>query len=117
MATKNSNERAWTPQDVKALECAMLNKLEIGFTSIDNDEIPNPNKLSLDAKPTDFWGRKLELEKSIFINSSILTKEMVSKVENAKENDETPRSIRVFGQWLGSEGPSQESLQQSQLCL
>ena len=43
MAAKNNNERAWTPQDVKALECAMLNKLEIGFTSIDNDEIPNPN--------------------------------------------------------------------------
>ena len=74
MATSNSNERAWTPQDVKALECAMLNKLEIGFTSIDNDEIPNPNKLSLDAKPTDFWGRKLELEKSVFINSSIMVK-------------------------------------------
>ena len=88
MAAKNNNERAWTPQDVKALECAMLNKLEIGFTSIDRDEIPNPNKLPLDAKPTDFMGRKLELEKSIFINSSILTKEMVAKVENAKENDD-----------------------------
>ena len=88
MASSNKNERAWTPQDVKALECAMLNKLEIGFTSIDRDEIPNPNKLPLDAKPTDFWGRKLELEKSIFINSSILTKEMVAKVENAKENDD-----------------------------
>ena len=88
MASNFKNDRAWTPQDVKALECAMLNKLEIGFTSIDRDEIPNPNKLPLDAKPTDFMGRKLELEKSIFINSSILTKEMVAKVENAKENDD-----------------------------
>ena len=88
MASSNKNERAWTPQDVKALECAMINKLEIGITSIDQAEIPNPNKLPLEAKPTDFWGRKLELEKSIFINSSILVKEMVAKVENAKENDD-----------------------------
>ena len=87
-AFTDRNEPAWTPQDVKALDCAMINKLEIGITSIDKDEIPNPNKLPLDAKPTDFWGRKLELEKSIFINSSILTKEMVAKVENAKENDD-----------------------------
>ena len=88
MASNFKNDRAWTPQDVKALDCAMMNQLEIGFTSIDRDEIPNPNKLPLDAKPTDFMGRKLELEKSIFINSSILTKEMVAKVENAKENDD-----------------------------
>ena len=88
MASNFKNDRAWTPQDVKALECAMMNQLEIGFTSIDRDEIPNPNKLPLDAKPTDFMGRKLELEKSIFINSSILVKEMVAKVENAKENDD-----------------------------
>ena len=57
MATSNKNERAWTPQDVKALECAMINKLEIGITSIDQAQIPKPNKLPLEAKPTDFWGR------------------------------------------------------------
>ena len=68
MASSNKNECAWTPQDVKALECAMINKLEIGITSIDQAEIPNPNKLPLEAKPTDFWRRKLELEKSVFIN-------------------------------------------------
>ena len=58
MASSNRNERAWTPQDVKALECAMINKLEIGITSIDKDEILNPNKLPLDATPTDFWGQE-----------------------------------------------------------
>ena len=55
MATSNKNERAWTPQNVKALDCAMINELEIGITSIDQAEIPNPNKLPLEAKPTDFW--------------------------------------------------------------
>ena len=98
MASSNKNERAWTPQDVKALECAMINKLEIGITSIDQAQIPNPNKLPLEAKPTDFWGRKLELEKSIFINSSILVKEMVAKVENAKENDDKEVLIAVLKQ-------------------
>ena len=44
---------------MKALECAMINKFEIGITSIDQAEIPNLNKLPLEAKPTDFWGRKL----------------------------------------------------------
>jgi len=45
MATSNKNERAWTPQEVKALDCAMINELEIGITSMDQAEIPNPNKL------------------------------------------------------------------------
>ena len=79
MATSNKNERARTPQEVKALDCATINELEIGITSIDQAEIPNPNKLPLEAKPTDFWGRKLESEKSILINSSILTKKWLPK--------------------------------------
>ena len=79
MASSNEYERAWTPQDVKSLDCAMLNKLEIGITSIDQAEIPNPSKLPLEAKPTDFWVRKLESEKSIFINSSILVKKWLPK--------------------------------------
>ena len=98
MASSNKNEHAWTPLDVKALEYAMINKLEIGITSIDQAQIPNPNKLPLEAKPTDFWGRKLELEKSIFINSSILVKEMVAKVENAKENDDKEVPLTVLKQ-------------------
>ena len=96
MASSNKNERAWTPQDVKALDCAMINKLEIGITSIDQADIPNPNKLPLEAKPTDFRGRKLELEKSVFINSSILVKGIVTKVENAKENDHKEVLIAVL---------------------
>ena len=79
MASSNKNERAWTPQDVKALECAMINKLEIGIASIDQAEIPNPNKLPLEAKPTNFWGQRLELEKSIFKNSSIQSKKSSTK--------------------------------------
>ena len=79
MATSNKNERAWTPQEVKALDCAMINELEIGITSMDQAEIPNPNKLPLEALLTDFWGRKLESEKSILTNSSILTKKRLPK--------------------------------------
>ena len=94
----NKIERAWTPQDVKALDCAMINKLEIGITSINQDDIPNPNKLPLEAKPTDFWGRKLELKKSVFINSSILVKEIVTKIENAKENEDKEVLIVVLKQ-------------------
>ena len=99
MKKKKKVRKIWF-QDVKALEYAMINKLEIGITSIDQAEIPNPNKLPLEAKPTDFWGRKLELEKSVFINSSILVKEMVTKVENAKENDDKEVLIAVLKQHI-----------------
>ena len=76
------------PQDVKALDCAMINKLGTDINSFDQADISNPNKLPLEAKPTDFWGRKLELKKSIFKNSNILVKEIVTKIKNAKENDD-----------------------------
>ena len=65
MASSNKNERAWTPQDVTELDCAMIDKLGTDINSIDQADILNPNKLPLEAKPTDFWGRTLELEKSI----------------------------------------------------
>ena len=47
MASSKKNERAWTPQDVKALDCAMINKLGTDINSIDQADIPNPNKLPL----------------------------------------------------------------------
>ena len=78
-------ELAWTPQDVKALDCAMISKLGFDINSIDAADVQNPNKLPLEAKPTIFWGQSLELEKSIFKNSSILVKEIMTKVENAKK--------------------------------
>ena len=49
MATSNKNERAWTPKEVKALDCAMINESEIGITYMDQAEIPNSNKLPLEA--------------------------------------------------------------------
>ena len=98
MAASNKNGRAWTPQDVKALECAMISKLGTDINSIDQADIQNPNKLPLEAKPTDFWGRRLNLEKSIFKNSNILVKEIVTKIQNAKENDDKEVKITVLKQ-------------------
>ena len=40
----------------------------------------------MEAKPTQLSDRRLELEKSVFKNSSILINEIVSNVENAREN-------------------------------
>ena len=39
MATSNKIEHAWTSQDVKALDCAMISKLGIDINSIDGDDI------------------------------------------------------------------------------
>ena len=47
---------------VKAQECAMNNKLGTDINSIDEGDIKNPNKIPTEAKPTQFWGRRLELE-------------------------------------------------------
>ena len=98
MATSNKIERAWTPQDVRALDCAMISKLGTDINSIDAADIRNPNKLPLEAKPTLFWGWRLELEKSIFKNSSILAKQIITKVENAKENDDKEVLITTLKQ-------------------
>ena len=59
MATSNKIERAYTSQDVKAQECAIISKDGSDINSI--DESDTPNKLLMDAKPTQFWGRRLEL--------------------------------------------------------
>ena len=83
MATGNKIELAYTSQDVKAQECAMINKLGTDINSFDEGDIKNPNKIPEESKPTQFWGRRLELEKSIFNISRILVNEIVVKVENA----------------------------------
>ena len=59
MATSNKIERAWTSQDVKALDCAMISKLGPDINSIDEGDIRNPNKLPLEANPTSFSGCRL----------------------------------------------------------
>ena len=59
MATSNKIERAWTSQDVRSLDCAMISKLGSDINSIDECDIQNPNKLPLEVKPTNFWGQRL----------------------------------------------------------
>ena len=49
MRLKYHMSKAWTPQEVKALDCAMINELKIGITYMDQAEIPNPNNLPLEA--------------------------------------------------------------------
>ena len=78
--SNNKIERAYSSQDVKALECAMIGKLGSDINSIDASDIKNSNKLLLEAKPTQFWGRRLGLKKSVFKNSSILVNKIVTKV-------------------------------------
>ena len=98
MAAINKIERAYTPQDVKAQECAMIGKLGSDINSIDASDIKKPNKLPLETKPTQFWGRILEVEKSVFKNSSILVNKIETKVENAKENNDKEVLVTVLKQ-------------------
>ena len=56
------------------------------INSIDESDIKTPNKLPFEAKPTQFWGRRLELQKLIFKNLSVLFNETVTKVDAANEN-------------------------------
>ena len=74
----------------------MIGKLGSDIHSIDTSDIKNSNKLHLEAKSTQFWGRRLELEKYIFKNSSILVNEIASKVESAKENNDKVVIITVL---------------------
>ena len=83
---------------MKAQECAMIGKLGSDINSIDASDIKNSNKVPLEAKPTQFWGRRLELEKSVFKNSSFLVNEIVTKVENATENDDKEVLFAVLKQ-------------------
>ena len=77
MATSNKIERAYTSQDIKTQKYAMVNKMETDINSIDKGDIKNLNKIPTEAKPTLFWARRLELEKSILENSSILVNDIV----------------------------------------
>ena len=76
----------------------MISKLGSNINSLDASDIKNPNKLPLEAKPTQFWGRILEVEKSVFKNSIIRVNEIVTKVENAKENNDKEVLVTVLKQ-------------------
>ena len=64
----------------------MINKLSTDINSNGEGDIKNPKKIPMEAKPTQFWGRRLELEKSNFKYWSVLINEIVTKFEYAKEN-------------------------------
>ena len=76
-------------QYVRAQECAMISKLGSDINSIGASDIKNPNKIPSEAKPTQFWDRRLKLEKSVFKNSSVLFNEIVTKVEKTAENGDS----------------------------
>ena len=49
-------ERAYTPKDVKALDCALINGLETNIHSIDEGDIEHSNKIPDDVKKhKEFW--------------------------------------------------------------
>ena len=53
----------------------------------------------MEAKPTQFRGRRLELEKSVFKNSSILVSEIGTKVEEDTENDDREVLVTALNQY------------------
>ena len=57
MAASNKIERAYTSQDVRAQEFAMLSKLGIDIKSIDEGDIKNPNKIPTEAKTNTVMGQ------------------------------------------------------------
>ena len=81
-------EHAYTPSDVKALDCALVYSLETRLTSVEEGEIEYPNKIPEDAKYSDYYGKRMELETLIIKSSKQLANIIVEKVENAKENDD-----------------------------
>ena len=87
-------ERAYTPKDIKALDCALINGLETKITSVEKGEIYYPNKIPDDAKYSDYYGKRMELETLIIKSSKQLI--IVEKVENAKENDDQKMLDNIF---------------------
>ena len=77
----------------------MISKAGSDIYSIDESDIKTPNKLLMEAKRTQFWGRRLELGKSIFKTSSILVNEIGTKVDAANENGDTEVLVSAFKQY------------------
>ena len=84
----NRLERGYTPQDVKALDNVLINGLETIITNVEEGEIEYPNAIPEDAKYSNYYGKRMELETVIIKSSKALVNNIVEKVENAKENED-----------------------------
>ena len=84
----NRIERAYAPKDVKALDDALVNGLETIITNVEEGEIEHPNAIPDDARYSDYYGKRMELETIIFKSSKALANNIVDKVENVKENED-----------------------------
>ena len=81
-------ERAYAPKDVKALDDALVYGLETVITSVEEGEIEHPNNIPDDARHSNYYGKRMELETIIIKSSKQLANNIVEKVENAKENED-----------------------------
>ena len=81
-------ERGYTPQDVKALDNVLTDGLETILTNVEEGEIEYPNAIPEDAKYSNYYGKRMELETIIIKSSKVLANNIVEKVENAKENED-----------------------------
>ena len=84
----NRIEGAYAPKDVKALDDALVNGLETIITNVEEGEIEYPNTFPEDAKYSNYYGKRMELETLIIKSSKALANNIVEKVENAKENED-----------------------------
>ena len=55
-------ERAYAPKDVKALDDALAYGLETIITSVEEGEIEHPNTIPDDARYSNYYGKRMELE-------------------------------------------------------
>ena len=81
-------EHAYAPKDVKALDDALVYGLETVITSVEEGEIEHPNTIPDDARYSNYYGKRMELETIIIKSSKALANNIVEKVENAKENED-----------------------------
>ena len=82
------NQRAYTPKDVKDLDNVLVNGVETLITNVEDGEIEYPTTIPEDAKYSDYYGKRMELETIIIKSSKALANNIVVKVENAKENED-----------------------------
>ena len=82
------NQHTCTPKDVKALDNVLVNGVETLITNVEEGEIEYPTAIPEDAKYSDYYGKRMELETIIIKSSKALANNIVVKVENAKENED-----------------------------
>ena len=76
------NQRAYTPKDVKDLDNVLVNGVETLITNVEDGEIEYPTTIPEDAKYSDYYGKRMELETIIIKSSKALANNIVEKVEN-----------------------------------